>query len=64
MREDDWYRGMLIPKDSIIIIPTWALHRDENVYPDPETYNPDRFLQHPGLAADYAGKGDPMKRDE
>ncbi|KAH1633924.1 hypothetical protein KXX39_008953 [Aspergillus fumigatus] len=62
--EDDWYRGMLIPKDSIIIIPTWALHRDENVYPDPETYNPDRFLQHPGLAADYAGKGDPMKRDD
>jgi cytochrome P450 len=55
---------MLIPKDSIIIIPTWALHRDENVYPDPKTYNPDRFLQHPGLAADYAGKGDPMKRDE
>ncbi|KAB5592112.1 adenylate kinase [Ceratobasidium theobromae] len=37
--EDDVYNGYHIPKGSIV-----AITRDENVYPDPERFNPDRFF--------------------
>ena len=59
--EDNWYEGMLIPKDATIIIPAWAIHHTE--YVDPDTYNPDRFLKHTRLAMDYAGSGDYQNRD-
>ncbi|CUA71919.1 O-methylsterigmatocystin oxidoreductase [Rhizoctonia solani] len=42
--EDGEYKGYHIPKDSIVIGNTWAITRDENIYPDPECFNPDRFL--------------------
>jgi cytochrome P450 len=55
---------MLIPKDSMIFVPAWALHHSEhNGYEDPETFNPDRFLNHPKLANDYAGSPDYNQRD-
>ncbi|KAF2269375.1 cytochrome P450 oxidoreductase-like protein [Lojkania enalia] len=58
---DDWYKGMLIPKDSVIIFSPYAIHRV--IYEDPETYNPDRYLNHPRLAMDYAGSPDFDNRD-
>ncbi|KAF2182292.1 cytochrome P450 [Zopfia rhizophila CBS 207.26] len=57
VNRDDWFDGMLIPKDSIIFVPSYALHHTE--YDDPETYNPDRYLKHPKLAMDYAGNRNP-----
>ncbi|KAK9679268.1 Cytochrome P450 [Popillia japonica] len=33
-----------IEEGTTIIIPVYALHRDGNYFPNPETYNPDRFL--------------------
>ncbi|ORY01425.1 cytochrome P450 oxidoreductase-like protein [Clohesyomyces aquaticus] len=58
---DDYFDGMLIPKDASIIIPAWALqHTDVE---DPESYNPDRYLYHPKGAMYYAGSPDYMKRD-
>ncbi|RSL94626.1 hypothetical protein CEP52_012536 [Fusarium oligoseptatum] len=63
VRQDDMYQGMLIPKDSTIFIPTWAIHHSENIYEDPETFNPDRYTQHPRLANDYAGSPDWANRD-
>ncbi|OCK74678.1 putative cytochrome P450 oxidoreductase [Lepidopterella palustris CBS 459.81] len=62
-KEDDVYNGMLIPKNSTIFIPVWALHMDEKLYPEPDTFNPDRFLNHPKLANDYAGSPDWNQRD-
>ncbi|KAG8796150.1 hypothetical protein FRC12_003741 [Ceratobasidium sp. 428] len=41
--QDDIYRGYLIPKGSTILGNVWAISRDPDVYPDPETFNPDRF---------------------
>uniref|UniRef100_V5H5G9 Putative cytochrome n=2 Tax=Ixodes ricinus TaxID=34613 RepID=V5H5G9_IXORI len=35
--------GILIPKGSTIVIPVYALHHDSEFYPDPYTFNPDRF---------------------
>uniref|UniRef100_U5EKC8 Putative cytochrome n=1 Tax=Corethrella appendiculata TaxID=1370023 RepID=U5EKC8_9DIPT len=34
---------MFIPKGQIIVIPVHAIHRDANIYPDPEKFDPDRF---------------------
>ncbi|KAJ3941656.1 uncharacterized protein N0V96_008370 [Colletotrichum fioriniae] len=59
----DEYNGMLIPKDSTIFIPTWALHHTEENYPDAEQFDPDRYLKHPKLANDYAGSPEWENRD-
>ena len=65
VKEDDHYEGMLIPKDATIFIPIWALNNSESQgFSDPETYNPDRYLNHPKLANDYAGSADYKARDE
>ncbi|KAI0753307.1 CyP450 monooxygenase [Daedaleopsis nitida] len=43
--EDDEYNGYFIPAGSSILPNQWAMSRDERVYPDPETFNPDRFMK-------------------
>ncbi|CAE6501688.1 unnamed protein product [Rhizoctonia solani] len=42
-KEEDEYRGYHIPARSVILPNMWALSREEGIYPDPETFNPDRF---------------------
>ncbi|CAE6337349.1 unnamed protein product [Rhizoctonia solani] len=42
-QEDDEYRGYHIPAGSVIIPNLWALSREESMYADPESFNPDRF---------------------
>ena len=32
-----------IPKDTGVLIPVYAIHKDPNIYPDPEVYDPERF---------------------
>lgn len=62
--QDDWYEGMLIPKDATVILPSWAIHMSEgHGYDNPEVYNPDRFLKFPRLADSYAGSPDFENRD-
>ncbi|OCL14884.1 cytochrome P450 [Glonium stellatum] len=57
--KEDEYEGMLIPKDSTIFIPIWALQHSEHLgFKDPESFNPDRYINHPKLANDYAGSPD------
>ncbi|KAK5176320.1 hypothetical protein LTR44_011151 [Exophiala sp. CCFEE 6388] len=41
---DDIYNGYMIPKGSIVHPNQWAIHRDPELYPDPNTFNPDRWL--------------------
>ena len=43
--QDDVYRGYLIPAGATVIQNAWAIFRDPNIYHDPETFNPDRFLK-------------------
>jgi cytochrome P450 len=54
---------MLIPKNSMIFVPVWALHHTEDIYAEHDTFNPDRYLGHPKLANDYAGSADWKNRD-
>ncbi|XP_068444990.1 cytochrome P450 3A40-like isoform X2 [Clinocottus analis] len=35
--------GVVIPKGMIVMIPTWPLHRDPNLWPEPEAFKPERF---------------------
>ncbi|GBM55802.1 Cytochrome P450 4c3 [Araneus ventricosus] len=41
--EDIDINGYPIPKGAACIIFTYSLHRDEDVFPDPEKFDPDRF---------------------
>ena len=43
--QDDVYRGYFIPGGATVIQNVWAISRDPNVYPDPDVFNPDRFLK-------------------
>lgn len=36
--------NIIIEKGTSIICPIYSIHTDPEIYPDPETYNPDRFL--------------------
>ncbi|THU93607.1 cytochrome P450 [Dendrothele bispora CBS 962.96] len=42
--EDDYYNGYFIPKNSVVIANVWAIDHDEERYPDPNTFNPSRWL--------------------
>jgi cytochrome P450 len=60
-RQDDWFDEMLIPKDATILINAYTIH--QGMDKDPEVFNPDRYLDRPKLAMDYAGSPDYQNRD-
>ncbi|XP_059190006.1 cytochrome P450 3A40-like [Centropristis striata] len=35
--------GVVIPKDMVVMVPTWSLHRDPELWPEPEEFKPERF---------------------
>ncbi|CAE6410773.1 unnamed protein product [Rhizoctonia solani] len=41
---EDVYHGYRIPKGAIMFGNLWAMSRDERIYTDPETFDPDRYL--------------------
>ncbi|KAF9646882.1 cytochrome P450 [Thelephora ganbajun] len=43
--QDDVYEGYFIPAGTAVIENVWAMSRDESIYPDPETFNPERFIK-------------------
>ncbi|KAK7037751.1 hypothetical protein VNI00_010712 [Paramarasmius palmivorus] len=42
--QSDSYRGHYIPRGTIVMANIWAMTHDENVYPDPYEFKPERFL--------------------
>ncbi|KAK7678456.1 hypothetical protein QCA50_018516 [Cerrena zonata] len=42
---DDEYRGCLIPKGTIVSANIWAMLNNPEDYPEPEVFNPGRFLK-------------------
>ncbi|KAL6716882.1 hypothetical protein ACLMJK_004794 [Lecanora helva] len=47
--EDDEYMGYHIPKGAVVLGNHWAIHLDEDVYENPMSFNPDRWIEHPDL---------------
>ncbi|KAF2122592.1 cytochrome P450 [Lophiotrema nucula] len=46
--QDDYYNGYLIPKSTWVQGNVWAIHRNERDFPDPDRFNPNRFMKdHP-----------------
>lgn len=41
--KDITVKGVHIKKGTMVTVPTYALHYDEEYYPDPFTFNPDRY---------------------
>uniref|UniRef100_A0A4W6CPR9 Cytochrome P450 3A n=1 Tax=Lates calcarifer TaxID=8187 RepID=A0A4W6CPR9_LATCA len=35
--------GLVIPKDMVVMVPTWPLHRDPDLWPEPEAFKPERY---------------------
>jgi len=42
--EDDIWNGYFIPKNTWVQANIWAIHRQEKEFPDPDRFNPDRYL--------------------
>jgi cytochrome P450 len=50
--EDCVYRGFFIPKGSMMVTNSWAILHNPDLYPDPETFKPERFLNEDGTFQD------------
>ncbi|KAF8817039.1 cytochrome P450 [Phlegmacium glaucopus] len=46
--EDDIYNGYFIPRGATIIANIWAMTRNEDKYPNPDTFMPERFIDEHG----------------
>ncbi|KAK9783103.1 putative Cytochrome P450 [Seiridium cardinale] len=44
LTQDDTYEGYFLPKGTLVIANTWAIHNDEAQYERPGEFIPDRFL--------------------
>jgi len=44
LERDDVYDDLFLPKGTNVHANQWAIHRDPILYPDPETFNPARWL--------------------
>lgn len=46
--EDDVYEGYFIPKGAIVAMNVWAVLHDPVMYPDPDSFKPERFINPDG----------------
>ncbi|KAF2787546.1 cytochrome P450 [Melanomma pulvis-pyrius CBS 109.77] len=54
--QDDYYKGWLIPKSTWIQGNVWAIHRNEREFPDPDRFNPNRFIKDSPDARPFPGE--------
>jgi len=50
--KDDIYKGFFIPKGSLVMANAWAVLHNPDLYPDPERFKPERFLNKGGAFQD------------
>ncbi|KDR69754.1 hypothetical protein GALMADRAFT_77060 [Galerina marginata CBS 339.88] len=52
LTEDDYYEGYFIPKGTTVLSNIWAMTHDEDAYPEPFKFSPERFLDERGKLND------------
>ncbi|KAI0637681.1 cytochrome P450 [Trametes polyzona] len=57
LMEDDVYKDMYIPRGTLVFGNVWNMSRNPEVFPDPETFNPERYMEKVDAAT--ASKRDP-----
>lgn len=57
------YKGMFIPKNTVVSLGQYAIHYDAKRWINPEVFDPSRYLAYPLKAGAYAASGDPDGRD-
>jgi len=50
--EDDVYEGLFIPKGAIVFGNAWAILHNPTIYPEPDSFKPERFLNPDGSLRD------------
>ncbi|KAL7751197.1 hypothetical protein RI367_003403 [Sorochytrium milnesiophthora] len=60
---DDVYQGHFIPKDTVVLLNTWAMHMNPQRYPEPEKFLPERFLSDTTSQSESVNLADPYARD-
>ncbi|TFY56487.1 hypothetical protein EVJ58_g7612 [Rhodofomes roseus] len=58
LTEDDHYEGFDMPAGSMVLANIWAMSRDEALYSDPDTFDPERFM---GLSEAKSEETDPRR---
>jgi cytochrome P450 len=56
------YKDIYIPANSVVAIQQYAIHYDPSLFPEPDRFNPDRYLEFPEKSGFYA-TGGADKRD-
>ena len=41
--QDVTIKGIYLPKDSSVIVSPYAMHRNSEIYPEPEKFRPERY---------------------
>jgi cytochrome P450 len=57
------YRGMYIPKGTALVMNAYNIHQNEDRYPDPTSFTPERYLGDDMTCAESAKQADPLARD-
>lgn len=53
--KEDYYNGMLIPAGSVVYANSQAMTHDENIYSNPDVFNPERYIP-----KEQGGLGEPL----
>lgn len=48
------YKNMYIPAKSVVCLQQYPIHYDASIFPDPQSFDPDRYLSHPHGSGHYA----------
>ncbi|KAF1842792.1 cytochrome P450 76C3 [Cucurbitaria berberidis CBS 394.84] len=48
------YKGIYIPANSVVALQQYPIHYDASLFPEPNRFNPDRYLAHPHGSGHYA----------
>jgi cytochrome P450 len=48
------YKNIYIPSNSVVCLQQYPIHYDSTIFPDPQHFTPDRFLDHPMGSGHYA----------